>query len=298
MKKLLNQILIIALLILISNSCSKDNMSSGTLSLSITDSPVDMETVSGVYLTISEIQIHKSGENWVTFEDFEGPKTFNILDLTNGNSELLGDFTLDAGKYTQLRFLIDAPILNKKQTSSPGCYIKFTDSTETPLYVPSGSQTGWKAVGSFMVPSNGNVEITVDFDARKSVLQQTVGQNYILKPTMRLVVNDQAGQIAGNVLQLPTDSDIIIYAYENGMYSESEAADPVNQNFVRFPNAVTSDDVSVDGNYHLAFLAPGVYDLVVTKSTNGEFIEVLGVVEDLTVESKKTTNYTIDLSSF
>lgn len=296
MKKIISVVVIVFLALFLFNACEEDNSGKGTLSLSITDAPIDMTTVTGVYLTITEIQFNKSGSNWMTLEEYEGPQTFNILELTEGNSELLGNFSLDAGNYTQLRFILDAPELKEGNPSNPGCYITFADETQQPLFVPSGGQSGWKAIGAFKVPSNGEVEVTADFDARKSVMKQGANDFYILKPTIRLIVDNQAGQIAGAVTNLPEGVDVIIYAYEDGFYSDAEAEDPASDTIARFPNAVTSDDVNEEGNYHLAFLAPMTYDLVITSSLDGEFQEVLGVVEDIVVESRKTTNETIDLS--
>lgn len=297
MKKLISLIVLAIFASFLFISCEKDEDSAkGSLTLSITDAPIDNSNVAGVYLTITEIQYHKSGNDWITFEEFEGPQKFNILELTDGESALLGSFILDAGTYTQLRFILDAPEYGMPNPSNPGCYIEFADSTQEPLFVPSGYETGWKAVGEFTVPSNGDVAITADFDARKSVIRTGVSGFYILKPTIRLIVDDQAGQIAGGVTNIPDGVDVIIYAYEDGVYTSAEAEDPMNDTTARFPNTVTSDGVNDDGNYHLAFLAPMTYDLVVVASIEGEFQEVLGIVEDVVVESKKTTNQPIDLA--
>jgi len=296
MKKIIRFVVIIVFAMVLFNSCEEEESTKGTLTLSITDAPIDMSTVSGVYLTITEIQLNKSGSNWITFEEFEGPQKFNILELTGGESALMGSFSLEAGNYTQLRFIVDAPELKNANPSNPGCYIEFDDGTEQPLYVPSGSNSGWKAVGAFKVPSNGDVAITADFDARKSVMKQGAKDFYILKPTIRLIVDDQAGKIAGGVSNLPEDADVIIYAYEDGTYASTEADEPANDTIARFPNAITSDKVCDDDSYHLSFLAPMTYDLVVTTSIDGEFQEVLGIVEDVVVESRKTTNVPIDLS--
>ena len=164
----------------------------------------------------------------------------------------------------------------------------------------AGSFSGagsFAGVGGFDVPLNGDVAITADFDARKSIYI-TGADKYILKPTIRLIVDNQAGQIVGGVSNLPPDTDLIIFAYEDGTYSESEAADPVDELTPRFPNAITSDDICEDYGYKLAFLAPGMYDLVIAAYVDGEFTEVLGIVEDVTVESNKATNVPIDISSF
>lgn len=298
MKKIISLIVLAIFASFVFVSCDEENETTkGQLTLSITDAPIDNTTVEGVYITVTGVQYHSNDKEWQTFEEFEGPQKFNLLELTNGESALLGSFELTAGTYTQLRFMLDAPEYGMPNPSNPGCYIEFTDASQEPLFVPSGYQTGWKAVGQFTVPSNGEVEITADFDARKSVVEAGMTGMYILKPTIRLVVDNQAGQIAGAVTNISTDGDIVIFAYEDGTYSESEADEPIDDMTPRFPNSVTSSIADDTNNYFLAYLAPMTYDLVVTTSIDGEFGQVLGIVEDLAVESNKTTNLTIDLSS-
>ncbi len=293
MKKLIFVLGAVAMILFFA-SCSKET-GTGTLKLSLTDSPVDAENVAGVYITINEIQVHNPAEGWLTLEEFEGPQTFNLLDLTRGETSLLGSFTLEGGKYTQIRFMLDAPTFGGGKPANPGCYIEFKDETTEPLFVPSGAQTGYKAVGAFTVPINGTVEITADFDVRKSVIR-TGGMlhRYILRPVIRLIVENQAGRIAGNVTNIPEDTGIVIYAYADGEYNEDEAADPEGE-ASRFPNAVSSDMVCELMKYHIAFLAEGLYDLIVTSLVDDEFGEVLGIIEDVAVESRKTTKQDIDI---
>jgi hypothetical protein len=164
------------------------------------------------------------------------------------------------------------------------------------LFVPSGGKSGYKATGAFRVPSNGTVELTADFDVRKSVVKAGNSGRYILKPTIRLITNNEAGAIAGGVTNMPADSsDVTIYAYEDDKYSDEEAAEPADEEN-RFPNAVTSDMVCDTNHYRLSYLAPMTYDLVVVNHKNGEFVEVLGIVQDVAVESRKTTSQPIDIS--
>jgi hypothetical protein len=160
----------------------------GILKLYLSDAPIDTENVTAVNITIQEIQYHLDGE-WITCGEFEGPKTYNLLELTEGNSALLGDFTLPAGNYTQIRFMLD--IADKgSPPASPGCYIEFADNSTAPLFVPSGGETGYKAIGQFEVPDNGTVEVTADFDVRKPGAVHVAGSRYILNPTIKLIVND------------------------------------------------------------------------------------------------------------
>ena len=165
-------------------------LGTGTLKLYLCDAPLDAENVTGVYITINEIQYHliqyHLDGQWITCEEFKGPQTYNLLELTGGNSALLGELTLPAGDYTQIRFMLDIPEKGSSP-ANPGCYIEFADNSTEPLFVPSGGDTGYKAIGHFEVPVNGTVEVTADFDVRKAVV--VAGSSYILKPTIKLIVN-------------------------------------------------------------------------------------------------------------
>jgi hypothetical protein len=152
----------------------------GSVSLSLTDAPTDAENVEGVWITISEIQYH-SNDSWITVAGFE-PQAFNLLDLTGGVTAPLADFTLPAGKVTQIRFILDAPTEGavRRPTQAAG-FRSATGQLDAPLFIPSGGQTGVKLTGEFDVPINGSVNIVADFDARKSVVV-TRRQSFPLYP--------------------------------------------------------------------------------------------------------------------
>ncbi len=270
----------------------------GTVSLSLTDSPIDAENVESVVVTIAGIEFKKEDEDmWEQAEGFGDPQSYDLLTLTEGNSVLLGNFNAGAGVYTGLRFILDAPLRGSNDISNPGSFLKYKDGSEEPLFVPSGDQTGIKSIGSFTVPVNGTVEVTTDFDVRKSVVEAGQSGIFILKPVLRIIVNNQAGEIQGTVSNLNQEVNYVIYAYEDGTYNESEDDDPETET-VRFPNAVTSNSVEDDGSYTLAFLAPTVYDLVIASfDSQGAFLEVAGVVENVSVESNQVTTEDIDLNT-
>jgi hypothetical protein len=299
MRMLLSMILISGLSLTLMTSCEDINgtgENSGRMYLSITDAPIDKYDITGVFITVTEVQIHKGGENWMTIEEFDGPVTYNLLELTHGISELMAVAELPAGVYTQIRFMLDAPQnMGQGQHTNPGCYLEFADGTTKPLFVPSGGQTGYKAIGQFTIPVNGEVHVTADFDVRKSVVVAGNSGRFILKPTIRLVVDDQAGSISGSVVNLDEGLGAVIYAYETGTYVPAEADDPADES-PRFPNAVSSDMVSALDDFKIPFLSPGSYDLVITSTLNGEFSEVLGIITGVEVESKKNTVVEIDIN--
>jgi hypothetical protein len=159
----------------------------GTLALYLTDAPPNAKNITGVYITIDEIQYHL-GNQWITCEEFESPQTYNLLELTGGNSTLLGEFTLPVGNYTQIRFMLDIPEMGSAPASS-GCYVEFADNSTEPLFAPSGNETGYKAIGRFEVTANETVTVTADFDVSEPGTVHVARSRYILKPTIKLIVN-------------------------------------------------------------------------------------------------------------
>lgn len=276
-------------------SCTNDEAISGEgqIKLNITDAPIDQEGVSGVFITFIGIEFQKDNGPWQSAEEFEGPVTINLLELQNGRTELLGDFTAGAGNYTGLRFMLDAPARGSNP-SNPGCFIAFEDGSIEPLFVPSGAQTGYKAVGEFTVPLNGTVEITADFDLRRSVVQAGASGIFILKPTIKVIVNNQAGGIRGNISNRDPENNYVVYAYKSGTYSEEEGNDPEGE-AVRFPNSVSNTGAETNGDYFLAFLSPGNYELVVVTVDAEGIPTVVKIEEEIGVISREVTIVNIEL---
>jgi hypothetical protein len=290
MKKFVLALVIILGMVAASGAGCGEASATGTLELYLSDAPIDAENVTGVYITINEIQYHMN-DQWITCEEFEGPKTYNLLELTDGNSTLLGELVLPGGHYNQIRFMLDIPEMGQ-YPANPGCYIEFADNSIEPLFVPStGNGTGYKAVGEFTVPINGTVEVTADFDVRKAIV--LADSHYILWSTIRLVVNNEAGRISGLITNNSTYTDIIVFAYEDGTWADTEYDDPVYP-ASRFPNAVNSGKMCDDGHYTIPLLAAGTYDLAVAGYNGADFGEVLGFISDVVVESNHTTIQNLD----
>jgi len=93
--------------------------SSGKLSLSLTDAPAS--DYQAVYVTISEIQVHRAdaeeGE-WMTV--LTPNTTYNLLELINGETAALGVGDLPTEKYTQMRLILaDTPDSSTKILDEP-----------------------------------------------------------------------------------------------------------------------------------------------------------------------------------
>ncbi len=167
-------------------SSSPTSPGTGTIQVRMTDAP---GPYSSVRVVVEEVSVHRADaadslSGWVVINS--QPATYDLLTLQNGIFAEIGQTTLPAGHYTQLRLKIG------------------TGSTVTvggltyPLTIPSGEQTGIKITGSFDVPANGLLDLALDFDAARSVIQ-TGNAQYKLKPTIRVLPFSTAGSITGTV---------------------------------------------------------------------------------------------------
>jgi hypothetical protein len=303
----------IALLIAVLAGCSFGTEGTGTLRMSLTDAPIaDASAVEGVFITISGIE-YNLNDTWIEDTGFEGPMTFNLLELTGGAIAPLSNTIIKAGYVSQIRFKLDAQHEGAARSINPLNYIVIDPDGEADgfvdeeldvkheLFVPSGSQTGYKAIGGFTIPRNGVVEITADFDVRKSVVKRGTGDDYLLKPTIRLVVNNQAGTITGSFGAggTPAFDTYVIFAYEHDTYTDGEAPTGVeDETFIPFEHAVSSVAAeSAGGTYVLPFLAAGSYDLIITGvDTDGSYVVIDSTTyAAIEVEPGTITNHDIQL---
>ena len=291
--------------------CSFASDGSGTIKLNLTDAPiVDAKHVEGVFITITSVEYNLNGA-WIEDPGFSGPQKFNLLELTGGIVEPLSNTAIGAGEVTQIRFMLDAQEKGASQKANPGNYILIDRDGEADgiddndvkyeLFVPSGSQTGYKATGNFTIPKNGEVEITADFDVRKSVVKKGALDEYILKPTIRLVVNNQAGTIAGNFTTNQSYNAYTIFVYASGSYADSEAPsgteDP--ETFIPFGNAISSAVVDLTtGRYVLPFLSAGMYDLVIVGVADDGSYTVIDSTSyrSVAVVSEEDTNQNVEIN--
>ncbi|MGM5484201.1 MAG: DUF4382 domain-containing protein [Nanobdellota archaeon] len=82
----------------------------GRMIISMTDAAADMESVSEIRMTTSNVKAHSETEGWVTIDNEQ--RTYNLLELDAQNrAELMADSELNAGNYTQIRFYIEEVII-------------------------------------------------------------------------------------------------------------------------------------------------------------------------------------------
>jgi hypothetical protein len=250
---MLSRGLAVALLVLLP-SCG-DDAPMGKLSLSITDAPVDGATA--VIVTILGIELQPANGDRISVV-YDAPRQIDLLALQGGLSEpLLDGLSVPAGPYAWLRLMVGA-------SSGGESTITLLDGTMHPLIMPSGEETGLKLVGGVSVPAGGEADFTVDFDLRQSVHDPVAAnQPFILRPTLRLVDNSQAGAIAGSIdaALMPAGCSAGVYAYSGAAALPDDiggiGADPVQTTLVEVPP-------SGPASYTLSMLAPGDYTVAFT----------------------------------
>ena len=143
---------------------SSSQSGNGTLKVSLTDAPSG--SYDAVNVTVSKVRVHQSASatesdaGWTDIT-LSPAKKINLLNLTNGALEELGETPLAAGHYTQLRLVLVpntvAPLANSVVLSGT--------TTEIALDTPSGVQSGIKLINQFDVAAGQRVDLVLDFDA-------------------------------------------------------------------------------------------------------------------------------------
>lgn len=218
--------------------------STGSLSLSVTDSPVTEDVAVCIHFT--GISLHHSDGDLIQipydsstyYDPADGcidnvdPNNLGPQDDPSNNavalSELQGVLSVQlmdsqevkAGRYTWIRLDVDESLSYvvdfgvRKNLSCPSC---------------ATDQSGLKLNRGITVPAGGEANFMIDIDLAKSLNKQPSG-NYKLRPTLRLVDLSETGTISGTV-----DGSLI-----PGMISETDTGCKV---YVYAGHNVTPDDI-------------------------------------------------------
>jgi len=245
-----------------------------SVGFALTDAPITESLVTAVNVTVSSVSINASADQNLSDTDGSWETvtiapaiTVNLLELQDGIFEDLGDPLILTGgtQINQIRLGVDSVEIMEGAVAKTAI-------------MPSA--TGLKIVNAFQIPLSGAVTITIDFDVRKSIVANAGG--YLVKPVLRAVIDNEAGTITGSVPAGVTT----IYAYENDLYTASEATPTVVDGLV-YTNAYTSAlVVAASSTYTLAFLDAGTYDLYGVDATG----TVVAQLADVIVTADTTTS--------
>lgn len=235
-----------------SNETLQNENVPASLKVVLTDAPGDFQSV---FIDIREVRIHRadsaeadtteadSTENgddgeWITVS--EEPLRVDLLTLQNGNTLILGETELEAGRYNQVRLLLG----NNNEV--------VVDSVTHPLKTPSAQQSGLKLKIDADIEAGTSYSLLIDFDANRSIVKAgnekaPVAPKYILKPVLRAVNLGQTGSLSGTVE--PDSISTSVYTV-------------VNEDTIGTTTAT-------DGSFQILGLAAGSYDLTFEPDSTG-----------------------------
>ena len=244
----------------------------GNLQINLTDAPLDEATEINVRITGIELTRSDDSTERVDFE----PRTVDLTELSRGRTTLLIDSDeIGEGTFSAVSLILDAP----GGQASPS-RISLTAGGDFALALVANATA--RAEGTFTVEEDETTTITLDFDARASVLSPAENSDdYRLSPRLRLVVNDDAGTVRGTV-----DADLLIADTcdnsNTGGNTDGNGNSTGNAVYVFSGNNVTPDDLDNvgvepltsaavepassggDPDYGAAFLPAGDYTLALT----------------------------------
>lgn len=264
----------------------------GTISVGITDAAVD--SAQEVWIQFTGATIQPTDGNAIDFT-FGSVKNINLLSLQGTlSTDLISNEVIPLGSYDWIRLHVNA-----SNDSVNDSYIKLDDGSVHELWIPSGSQTGLKINTGFELTAMEELNLMIDFDLRKSVVQS--GAGYILRPTLRMVNMNNSGTIIGTIdssqVTTPSCSDAdpatgnAIYLFEG---TNTTPDDMRNGNSGPFTSASVELNVS-SGNYEyvIGFVPAGNYTLAFTcqadqddPGINDDI--VFNISENVTVAAEQT----------
>lgn len=217
--------------------------SNGTLRVALTDAPTC--GYDAVNVTIQKVRVHQSSSASDTASGWaevvlNPARRVDLLKLTNGVLDELGQTPLPTGKYTQLRL-----VLAENDSAHPlANSVVPTGGAETALKTPSGQQSGVKTNINIDIAANKMADFVLDFDACKSVVVAGNSGQYLLKPVVTVIPRYVSG-VRGFV-----DATLV-----NGSTSVS-----LQQGGV----VIKATTPGTGGQFLLQPVAPGSYTLVLT----------------------------------
>jgi hypothetical protein len=211
-------------------ACSKNESGSSgkaRFQVRLTDAPGEY---AAVYIDVEDIKINYSNDTangWQSLPNVHAGE-YDLLKLTNDDDTLLADAELNTGRIEQIRLILGTEnyVVLKGQTNR----IK--------LETPSAQQSGLKLNIHQDINSGVLYTLLLDFDVAKSI-HQTGNGKYMLKPTIRTVLNAVGGSIKGYVK--PNNFQTLVLAIQG---ADTPASTYTNS-----------------GNYLIKGLPAGNYDL-------------------------------------
>jgi hypothetical protein len=184
------------------------DIGTGSLEVRLFDEPGDFKQVN---IKVDSVQINRTQNEEAGWETISEPnQTYNMLELINGNFEVLADTELEVGMVRQIRL-----ILNRNDNTVVVEGEDEEDETHS-LSIPGGQETGVKINIDAEITEGIRYVLNLDFNVDRSVVKtgQASNPGYILQPVIRASNEALTGNIGGTVLPVEANTSITAYGGE------------------------------------------------------------------------------------
>ena len=231
----------------------------GRITLQLTDAPFPFEMVAEANVTVFKVEVRKVDDDEETDDNDDSAEEntdgspfitlmeeeieINLLELTNGTTEMLANVEVPVGTYDLVRVYVK------------GVNVVLTDGRTFDLKVPSGEQTGLKVFvkPGITVVGGLSADLLLDFDVSRSFVAKGNTKSvdgirgFNFKPVIKACNLSTAGTLTGLVSSIENDVDVFL----EGAQVSVMAADTLN----------TSGFTDSEGKYTIMGLEAGTYQV-------------------------------------
>ncbi len=220
----------------------------GKTSVFLTDAPFPFDRITRVDIHISEIGLSPQADTsqgppgWITVAS--PGRVFNLLDLQNGATALLGEADVPPGQYRAVRVTFDPA--RSSMTDSDGGHpaIDWQSKGDTP--------TLFGLVEEAMAIDENGEDIVIDFDVGRSFLPDAA-DGFIFVPFLRAITRAGSGAIAGTLVRSEGGAPIALAAVSiHVAFDSTTTLGPL----------VATSRSDASGGFKASFLRPGRYTVV------------------------------------
>jgi Domain of unknown function (DUF4382) len=244
----------------------------GRTAVFLTDAPFPFDRITRVDIHISEIGLSPQADTsqappaWITVATPD--RLFNLLDLQNGATALLGEADVPPGQYRAVRVTFDPARSSMTDTNGGHPAINWQSKGETPIL--------FGLVEEAMAIDENGEDIVIDFDVGRSFLPDNGSNGFIFIPFLRAITRAGSGGIRGTLVRSEGGGPIPLAAVSiHYTFDSSAAVGPL----------VATSRSDASGSFQASFLRPGRYAVIPEDLER----DVIGPTRTVEVQAGETT---------
>ena len=176
----------------------------GKTAVFLTDAPFPFDRIERVDIYVAEIALSPQADtaeglpDWVTVAEPE--RAFNLLDLQNGSTALLGEAEVPPGQYRAVRVTFDPDRSSMTDRDGRHPTIDWQAKGDAPSL--------FSLVEEPMAIGENGEDIVIDFDVGRSFLPDSSTDGFLFIPFLRAITRAGSGAIQGKLVNQETGEPI------------------------------------------------------------------------------------------